>query len=227
MESSHGQPLQRAGLPAWPSTDQRPRLYSHLAPTSLVHQLAVVLLGPVAPPLHLKRGILHRKGPGKQLGALQPRLRLHAAHLSVSPALIPAAPGTPHLCQLLASQLAVGLGPLDFPRVALHLEVFVAFAAAEAENLRTAQRRAEKPSACALHPTGNFISCMLSARQRMCSNKRRVCHNRCRLSPLPPPLLLPAGCRSPRPHRRIVTHKRNAVARIYRAGAEPALLQAH
>ena len=43
-----------------------------------------------------------------------------------------------HLRKLLASDLPVGLRPPDLARVALHLEVLVALAAAEPEDLRQA-----------------------------------------------------------------------------------------
>jgi len=41
-----------------------------------------------------------------------------------------------YLSQFLASKLSVRLCPLDLPRISLHFEVLVAFAAAEIENLQ-------------------------------------------------------------------------------------------
>jgi hypothetical protein len=49
----------------------------------------------------------------------------------------------PHLCQLLARELAVGLCPLDLARVALHLEVLVALGPAKAEDLRAGRQRGD------------------------------------------------------------------------------------
>jgi len=57
-----------------------------------------------------------------------------------------AGPG-PHLGQLLAGELPVRLGPAHLARVALHLEVLVALAAAEAEHLRARGKPAFKLSA--------------------------------------------------------------------------------
>ena len=43
-----------------------------------------------------------------------------------------------YLCKLFAGQLPVGLGPSHFARVPIHLEVLVAFRAAEIEDLQDA-----------------------------------------------------------------------------------------
>ena len=52
--------------PLFSSTSPCPAAHPHMcaqpqARTRLVHQLPVVLLGPVAPPLHLKRGVLWQR----------------------------------------------------------------------------------------------------------------------------------------------------------------------
>ena len=146
--------------------------------TRLVHQLAIVLLGPVAPPLHLKGGVLQAVGgcgKGRQGGSIckpgcpPPNTGCMSMHTvaCIKKGAPPLCAFTsnysstihtnthktsthtstqevqPHLCQLLARELAVRLCPLDLTRVALHLEVLVALGPAEAEDLRAGRQRGD------------------------------------------------------------------------------------
>ena len=128
----------------------------------------------------------------KRLGALAMRER------SSQQASEPAA----YQHQLLASGPPEGLGPSHLARVALHLEVVVAFATTESKDLRTNQ-----PDRCthALLQMSNTRSARWSQIDR-CRKRSSITR---------------------RTYRGVIAHERNSVARVDRSTAEPTLEDSH